>query len=313
MASGDGGDSKRRLRKARAALVILRRRVTRACDKLKSVDDFYSKLSALVAPVLAEFGDSFPPGARTHLETVRDAVEARSIEMWTTCKLCKGQLKEAIKDISHHLGLEGQIRDALEPLENLAPQWLLATPLAQMAAVAVTVVAGGGLAAAVATTVAGGGGGDGSASDRKPASTSVASAGTGDAVSSGSLPDPCELVTEADTEPVLGGPVDITPSEPGGNLRDCLYDPLGTADGDCRYVVVYVATDASLSNLETEPGLGDEAYWLLEDAAQLIVRQGDLWVTLDVWSSSECARDATPVAQSRDDARALMGIALDRL
>jgi len=312
--SDDGkSQPKGRRRRARTALVVLRRRITRACDKLKSAEDFYAKLSAYVAPVLAEFGDSLPSGARGNLENVRQMAEARSADAGTTCRLCKGQLKDAIKDVSNRLGVEGKIRDALSPLEEIAPGWLVASPVAQVIAVAVTVVAGGGLAAAVAMT-AGGGGGVDTVSNSTPSTAAAPSPSpSGNVAGGGALPDPCELVTTDDAAAVLGGTVDSTASPPSESTRSCLYELTDADPSDCRYVLAYVSSDASVQNAEREAGLGDEAYWIIEDGAQLIARRDDLWVTLDVWSSTDCTRTDAPVAQSRADARDLTRIALERL
>src|SRR3990172_2230299 len=68
MTEGDRPPDRRRRRRAAAALTDLRERLTGTCGKFAKVEDWRGFLAQHFTPLLNEFGDVLPPGARGLLE-----------------------------------------------------------------------------------------------------------------------------------------------------------------------------------------------------------------------------------------------------
>ena len=108
----------------------------------------------------------------------------------------------------------------------------------------------------------------------QPAHTSTADATAAEAKTA--LPDPCVLITKAEAEEILGGPIgDPTPNSLGGN-RICDYKTVKLYGGISPYSIHIAITpekqnvwDAGKKLYGTQmrpaPGLGEDAYFLLDD------------------------------------------------
>jgi hypothetical protein len=305
MASEGGADSRRRRRRLRAALVILRRRIVKGCKQMQSAGSFFDDVAKNLGPILSEFGDILPTGARESLGEVNTLVQERRADLDTACKLCKGEVRNAIKDVSSRLGVEGRIREALSPLEELAPEWLVASPLAQAVAAAVVVLAGGGTVAAVGGAMVSGGGGNQSSPEVAASTngdTSQADTGPGSDTDAafGEVPNACDLVSISQVESFLGGEVDVSG---GGDL--CQFDPV---DDSCQQAGIIVARTKP-GNLDgdenTISGLGDEAYYF--DFQHVVyVRQDDYWLTVSVTSAPpDCFNNVEPEHTERRQAESV--------
>jgi hypothetical protein len=108
----------------------------------------------------------------------------------------------------------------------------------------------------------------------QPAPTSTAPASATDAKTA--LPDPCGLITKAEAEEILGGPIgDPAPNSLGGN-RICDYKTVKLYGGVSPYSI-HIAITPEKQNvwdagkqlygkqMRPAPGLGDDAYFLLDD------------------------------------------------
>ncbi len=106
------------------------------------------------------------------------------------------------------------------------------------------------------------------------ASTSTASTTATDAKTA--LPDPCVLITKAEAEEILGGPIgNPEPNSLGGN-RICDYKTVKVYGGVSPYLIHIAITpekqkvwDAGKQlygkQMRPAPGFGDDAYFLLDD------------------------------------------------
>jgi hypothetical protein len=297
MASEVGANSRRRRRRLRAALVLLRRRMVKGCKQMQSAGGFYDDVARNLGPVLSEFSDILPAGARESLSKVNSLVQERRADLDTACKLCKGEVKNAIKDVSSRLGVEGRIREALSPLENLAPQWLVASPLAQLVVAAVVVLVGGGTVAAVGGAMVSGGG------ETEPphavaaspnGDVSEADAGTeADEAAARGLPAACDLVLVSQVESFFGGDAEVN-SNNGSDYSMCGFAPV---DGSCQDAGILLTTTkpGNLDGSEnTIAGLGDEAYYH-DYQVTLYVRQDEFWLSVTVNSEPpECFNNIEP-------------------
>ena len=113
-----------------------------------------------------------------------------------------------------------------------------------------------------------------SSTPSQPATTSTASTTAADAKTA--LPDPCVLITKAEAEEVLGGPIgDPEPNSLGGN-RICDYKTVKLYGGISPYLI-HIAISSNTQNgwdagkklygkqMRPAPGFGDDAYFLLDD------------------------------------------------
>jgi hypothetical protein len=301
----------------RAALVLARRRLVKACNTVQSAGSYYDKILQNVGPILSEFADVLPEGAARSLESVQAMASERRADLDTACKVCKREFRSAIKDVSSRLGVEGQIRQALQPLENMAPQWLVASPVAQALVAVGIVLVGGGLAAGIGAVASGGGTEEATTADPGGGAGIVnnpgGSPGTGAA---GSLPDACDLVTVAEVEELLG-PVEVD-SISGSEGSQCLFQPVDPNEG-CHGAGVRVEPEEPLnldgSASESLGGLGDEAYWL-EFQSAVYVRQGDTWLIVHtVTGPPDCGSNILPehFDRRREEAINLTEAAISRV
>jgi hypothetical protein len=136
--------------------------------------------------------------------------------------------------------------------------------------------------------------------------TSDGGGGTDDSTG---LPDPCALVTEAEVEAAVGGPVAAGEAlDPGPNHyafglgRQCIFIPEnGVVSATFITVYTYSAdgwdqykeSQASFSSYHDVAGIGDEA--LSAGIGQIGVHQGDL--VLDIQMGYEIAQD--PAGEAR--------------
>ncbi len=124
------------------------------------------------------------------------------------------------------------------------------------------------------------------------------------------LPDPCALVTKAEVEAAIGGPVTAEGEElePGPNHyafgigRQCVFGPVNGVVSPAFITVFtysadgweqYATNQASFSDFHEVEGIGDEA--LAGGATQIGVHQGDL--VLDIQLGFETAGD--PAGEGR--------------
>jgi hypothetical protein len=307
-------DARRRKRRLRAALVLLRRRVTKACNKFSSATELLDDVTKHVGPLLAEFSDVLPGDARAHLERMVRAAQEGRADLATACKLCKGEVDGAIRDVSSQLGIEGQIREALRPLEQRLPDWLVASPVAQgVAAVVVVVLVGGGTAGAV-TAIANANSGGGSSAEQSRAdgaASPAAGAAQGSPISAGdsTLPDECDLVTAADAEAVLG---EAVVSVEGGG---CTYHVARAPEAPCPRVTVDVrqgaASETPPASAEIVEGLGDLAYI---NANALSVLEGDIGLAIGAWfTEPPCGASQAEIDSWHDEWREIAEAAISRL
>jgi hypothetical protein len=108
----------------------------------------------------------------------------------------------------------------------------------------------------------------------QPATTSTASSTAASA--DAALPDPCVLITRAEAEDILGGPIGAPePNSLGGN-RICDYKTVKLYGGISPYSIHIAITpekqnvwDAGKKlygkDMRPAPGFGDDAYFLLDD------------------------------------------------
>jgi hypothetical protein len=276
---------------------------------MKSAGAFYDDVSKNLGPILSEFADVMPDGARESLNRVNALVQDRRADLETACKVCKGEVKAAIKDVSSRMGIEGKIREALVPLERLAPAWLVTSPAAQMVVGVAAVLVGGGSIAAVggAMVTASSGGDSGDSGTVAPNGTGGSGSGT-----NSTLPDACDLLTAADAESVMGEEV---VQQEGA---ECVYWPVTDPNGiqGCPRVSIAVFRNnppTSGPDVEEEPGLGDFAYW--HPSNRLEVYVGDVGFAVSAWlkGPGDCGVTGDELLSWRDEWRTLAKAAVARL
>ena len=80
---------RRRRRRAAAALTDLRERLTGACGKFAKVEDWRGFLAQHFTPLLNEFGDVLPAGARGLLEGAADVAEPTQAGIAKACEMLR--------------------------------------------------------------------------------------------------------------------------------------------------------------------------------------------------------------------------------
>jgi len=338
MTEGEPPPDRRRRRRAAAALTDLRERLTGACGKFAKVEDWRGFLAQHFTPLLNEFGDVLPAGARGLLEGAADVAEPTQAGIAKACEMLRGGLKSVAEEMAARTGLQQRIQDAIQqafrPVAALVPDAIAKTTLGKaLVALALAAVGAGSIAGVAAVVMSGGGGGLAQPSvlgvSANPTATadSTANLPTGTATPGapgGSLPDPCTLVTKADAEAAFGEPpaeieTDSFPIGSSGGF--CSY---WTSEGpDCRSMDIRTGenNDSLLDYPESfhdgQPvtGIGDEAYVGILDAAfvgtQVVVRQGEFSLFVSARLSPQCVN--VDDSQWRDEVTALAVLGLSRL
>jgi len=329
MTEGERTPDRRRRRRAAAALTDLRERLTGACGKFAKVEDWRGFLAQHFTPLLNEFGDVLPAGARGLLEGAADVAEPTQAGIAKACEMLRGGLKAVAEEMAAQTGLQARIQNAIQtavrPVTKLVPDAIAKTALGKaLVALALAAVGAGSMAGVAAVVMSGGGGGPTqpaalgvSASPTAPAD-STANLPTGTATPGapgGSLTDSCALVTEADAAEAFGQPPAEVETDSEGEL--CRY--LTVSLDDCREIAIFTGDDAeellsTQSDAEPATGVGDEAYWTIQSVfgsgGMLLVRQGEFALGLTVWLTPECSAN---VYEWKDEAIGLALKALERL
>ena len=156
-------DRKRR-RRAAAALTDLRERLTGACGKFAKVEDWRGFLAQHFTPLLNEFGDVLPLGARGLLEGAADVGEPTQAGIAKACEMLRGGLKSVAEEMAAQTGLQARIQDAIQtglrPVAGLVPDAIAKTTLGKaLVALALAAVGAGSIAGVAAVVMSGGDGG----------------------------------------------------------------------------------------------------------------------------------------------------------
>lgn len=118
-----------------------------------------------------------------------------------------------------------------------------------------------------------------SSSASQAATTSTTSTGTSSTTATDAktaLPDPCVLITKAEAEEILGGPIGNPEANSLGGNRICDYKTVKLFGGVSPYLIHIAITpekqnvwDAGKklygNQMRPAPGFGDDAYFLLDD------------------------------------------------
>src|SRR3972149_7714891 len=132
MTEGDRPPDRRRRRRAAAALTDLRERLTGACGKFAKVEDWRAFLAQHFTPLLNEFGNVLPAGARGLLEGAADVAEPTQAGIAKACEMLRGGLKAVAEEMAAQTGLQARIQDAIQqtlrPVAGLVPHAIAKTP-----------------------------------------------------------------------------------------------------------------------------------------------------------------------------------------
>ena len=277
MTEGEQTEDRERRRRAAAALKGARGRLTTACEKFATVEEWRAKVTQYLRPVLEEFGDVLPEGARGMLESAAEVTEPTRAGIAKSCRVLRGGLSSVAKELSAQTGLTGRMQETLRrvtrPAINLLPAAFRESVLVQALVATGLVVVGIGSLTAVAVIVAGGGGGGDAGSGNDPAlftTVTVPPLVVGDASQTpgagDDLPDPCSLMTAAEAEALFGEPAVQEPS-----TYFCRYHPASRpADELCPRANLEIVDDMEEPG-ETVGGLGHRSYfaslalWVYED------------------------------------------------
>ena len=289
---------KRKRRKARAALVLLRRRITSVCGKAMDAGKFYDKVAAYTAPVMSEYGEVLPSDARGHMDRLMELLTERRDEAETACRLCKGEVQAAIKGVTAQLGIQGAVLNTLRPIEDVAPSWLVDGPLAEVAVALAVVLVGGSVAAGFAVLASGGGTEEEATAASVPSSTPItfeAETGPQGTPETSAAPlaiaSACDVLTPEIADSHLLGPV---PEMNGTNGRVSSCDYLVPGNPvSCESLTLtlyppnYFSGSLPWSGSPAIEGVGDEAYSPdnSDYRATLNVRKGDVWADISVTCS----------------------------
>ena len=154
--------SKRRKRRARAALILFRRRLTRICSRASSAQDFYDKVKSYLDPVLQAYPDVIPEGSRSRLESALGLAEGVQGNLEQACNLLHGEVDGLIQELAGQLGIDDKARDWMGTLTSPLAGLLEASPFAKaVVATLVVVLTGGAITGAMLT-------GEGSEGPRDP-------------------------------------------------------------------------------------------------------------------------------------------------
>ena len=320
-------DRKRR-RRAAAAFTDLRERLTGACGKFAKVEDWRAFLAQHFTPLLSEFGDVLPAGARGLLEGAADVAEPTQAGIAKACEMLRGGLKSVAEEMAAQTGIQARIQDAIQqtlrPVAGLVPDAIAKTTLGKaLVALALAAVGAGSIAGVAAVVMSGDGGPaqpavlgasasptamTSSTSSLPPGATLTPTAGS----ANGALPDPCSLITAEDARALFGEDV-VQTSE-----SSCDYRPVSAptpADG-CPVVSLSLWHTQEYrpdTSSETEPGLGDEAFW--DSGNTLIVIKGDIAFSVSAWlkHAPQCGASEAEIRSWRDEWRSLAKVVLSRL
>ena len=332
MTEGERTPDRRRRRRTAAALTDLRERLTGTCGKFAKVEDWRAFLAQHFTPLLNEFGDVLPTGARSLLEGAAGVAEPTQAGIAKACEMLRGGLKSVAEEMAAQTGLQARIQDAfqtaLRPVANLVPDAVATTTLGKaLVALALAAVGVGSIAGVAAIVMSGDGGGPAQQAvlgvSASPTASAQATTPTpSDSVVSGGLTptsiDPCALVTKSEVEAALGRPVKdprnvagqptcvyddamqpsggIVSSPPGIGINLAFYTTGGAQDFS-RF-----KNDASLPHTPVT-SIGDDAFWT---GGSLYVLRGDFYFDVTMYTSD-------PDAAKLEVAKGLAQIVLGRL
>ena len=327
MTEGDRPPDRRRRRRAAAALTDLRERLTGACGKFAKVEDWRAFLAQHFTPLLSEFGDVLPPGARGLLEGAADVAEPTQAGIAKACEMLRGGLKSVAEEMAARTGLQQRIQDAIQetlrPVTKLVPDAIAKTTMGKaLVALALAAVGVGSMAGVAAVVMSGDGGGA-----AQPAVLGVSASPTATAqptqqpttvVGGGLTPtsiDPCALLTKSEVDAALGRPVK-DPRNVAGQPT-CVYDdsmqPSGAPNpaGIGINLAFYTTGGAQefsrfKNNASLAPtpvtGIGDDAFWT---GGSLYVLRGDFYFDVTMYTSDpdvarlEIAKNMAQIVLSR--------------
>ncbi|MEX0800899.1 MAG: hypothetical protein WD379_06765 [Dehalococcoidia bacterium] len=324
MAEGDGSQDRQRRRLAATALRGARGRLTTACEKFATVDEWRANVVKYLSPVLDEFADVLPAGARGLLESSAEVTEPTKEGIARSCEMLRGGLKSVAKEVSSQTGLTAQAKELLRqvttPVMNLLPAGLRESTLAQALVATGLAAVGIGSMTAVAVIVASGGGSDPAANVGSAASPTAIAQPTQQPTTSPTLGltptsiDPCALVTKSELEAVLGRPVE-DPRNAAGQPT-CVYDdsmqpagapnPAGIGINLAFYTTGGAQEFSSFRDRYPAPptpvtGIGDDAFWT---GGSLLVLRGDFWFDVTMYTSDP---DAAKLEIAKNIAQIVLG------
>jgi hypothetical protein len=313
MAEGDQTQDEKRRRRAAAALRDVRGRLTTACQKFATVDNWRAKVTKFLHPVLDEFADVLPAGARDLLESAAQVSEPTKAGILKSCEMLRGGLESVAREMSAQTGLTGQAQQTLRrittPVMSLLSPGLRESTLAQALVAAALAAVGIGSITAVAVALAGGGGAGGgppassvgSASSPTPTASASAEASPTAGLQSGGISEACPGIAEAAGQGVFGEPAqsqdNADPSSQGCDVWPASRPYAETEDHFHVFVLPFAPDTSGLAAVSE---LGDEAYWE-PNAQALAVRTGETWLSVNIsrWNAG------VAVAVSLEETKAL--------
>jgi hypothetical protein len=317
---------RRRRRRAAAAFTDLRERLTGACGKFAKVEDWRGFLAQHFTPLLNEFGDVLPPGARGLLEGAADVAEPTQAGIAKACEMLRGGLKSVAEEMAAQTGLQARIQDAIQtalrPVAGLVPDAVAKTTLGKaLVALALAAVGVGSITGVAAVVMSGDGGPTQPAVGASASSTATAqpTQQPTTVVGGGLTPtsiDPCALLTKSEVDAALGRAVK-DPRNVAGQPT-CVYDdsmqPSGAPNpaGIGINLAFYTTggaqdfsrfkDDASLPHTPVT-SIGDDAFWT---GGSLYVLRGDFYFDVTMYTSD-------PDAAKLETAKNIAQIVLSRL
>ena len=332
MTEGEQSPDRKRRRRAAAGLTDLRERLTGACGKFAKVDDWRAFLAQHFTPLLNEFGDVLPAGARGLLEGAADVAEPTQAGIAKACEMLRGSLKSVAQETAAQTGLQARIQNAIQtavrPVAGLVPDAIAKTTMGKaLVALALAAVGAGSIAGVAAVVMSGDGGGPAQPALQGVTASLTAAAQltqqpttpSNSAVSGGLTPtsiDPCTLVTKSEVEAALGRPVE-DPRNVAGQPT-CVYDdsmqpsgapnPKGIGINLAFYTTGGAQEFSGFRDRYPAPptpvtGIGDDAFWT---GGSLLVLRGDFYFDVTMYTSD-------PDAAKLETAKALAQIVLGRL
>jgi len=331
MREGESPPDRKRRRRAAAALTDLRERLTGACGKFAKVEDWRGFLAQHFTPLLSEFGDVLPAGARGLLEGAADVAEPTQAGIAKACEMLRGGLKSVAEEMAARTGLQARIQNAIQetlrPVTKLVPDAVAKSTLGKaLVALALAAVGAGSIAGVAAVVMSGDGGGPAQQAVLGVSASPTAAAQPTQQPTTpptlGLTPtsiDPCPLVTKSEVESALGRPVK-DPRNVAGQPT-CVYEeildpppqgivtsPPGVGINLGLYTTGGAQEFSSFRDRYPVPptpvtGIGDDAF--STDGA-LYVLKGDFYFVVVMYTSD-------PDAGKLEIAKALAEIVLSRL
>ena len=274
------------------------------------MEDWRGFLAQHFTPLLNEFGDVLPTGARGLLEGAADVAEPTQAGIAKACEMLRGGLKSVVEEMATQTGLQARIQNAIQtvlrPVAGLVPDAVAKTTLGKaLVALALAAVGAGSIAGVAAVVMSGDGGGP-----AQPAVIGVSASPTATAQPTqqpttpptlGLTPtsiDPCALVTKSEVEAALGRPVE-DPRNVAGQ-PSCVYDEVPEPSqpgvvtpswGVGINLAFYTTGGAQQYNSNKNeptlartpvPGIGDDAFWT---GGSLYVLRGDFYFDVTMYTS----------------------------